>query len=370
MTHRERIQAALAFERPDRLPCHETPWEQTLAAWRKQGLPEGVSLEDYFGFDLSFMYLDVSPRFEQQVLQREGGMITYEDRFGYTIRKPEGISSTMEFLSHRTTGPEIWQEIKPRFRFSAGPNEPARLDDAMYFGHFAPYPSWAEAQVKYDQLRAQERYMLFMCYGPWEATWRHRGMERLLMDVVLDPDWVHDMAATYQELVIATLRHCLSLGLKPDGLLVADDLGSTFAPLMSPKTWRQVFRPPVMRLGEFLAEHQIAFWLHCDGRIHQLLDDLVDCGVRVLNPLEVKAGMDALELRQRYGQRLAFFGNIAATTMSGPLSELEAELRRKVPLARDGGYILHSDHSCPPEVSFERYCWLHQFAHKVFHRSA
>jgi hypothetical protein len=55
--------------------------------------------------------------------------------------------------------------------------------------------------------------------------------------------------------------------------------------------------------------------------------------------------------------------------MSGPLPELEAELRRKVPLARDGGYILHSDHSCPPEVSFERYCWLHQFAHRVFHQS-
>jgi hypothetical protein len=64
MTHRERIQAALQFERPDHLPCHTSPWEDTLAAWREQGLPENVSVEDHFDFDLSFMHLDVSPRFE------------------------------------------------------------------------------------------------------------------------------------------------------------------------------------------------------------------------------------------------------------------------------------------------------------------
>jgi len=366
MTHRERILAALGFQCPDGLPCHESPWEQTLAAWREQGMAAGMSPADYFGFDLDFMYLDVSPRFEQRVLERKDGMITYEDRFGYTIRKPEGISSTMEFLHHKTTDPEAWGAVKPRFEFSADSTTPARLDDLMYFGHFAPYPTWAEAKMKCDHIYAKNRYLLFMCYGPWEATWRHRGMENLLMDVASDPDWVREMAQTYQGLVLATLQHCLRLGIKPDGVLTADDLGSTYGPLISPKTWRQVFKPTVVLLGEFLRANKIAFWLHCDGNINQLLDDFIDCGVQVLNPLESKAGMDAVELRQRYGQRLAFFGNIAASKMSGVLPELEAELRRKIPLARQGGYIMHSDHSCPPDVSFERYCWIHKTAKRIF----
>ena len=96
-THRERIKTALRFERPDRLPCHETPWEQTLAAWREQGLPPDTVAADFFDFVLCFMYLDASPRFEQKILVREAGRITYEDRYGYTIMKPEGISSTMQF---------------------------------------------------------------------------------------------------------------------------------------------------------------------------------------------------------------------------------------------------------------------------------
>ena len=157
MTSRERIQAALAFEAPARLPCHESPWEQTLTRWRQEGLPQNVSLEDYFGFDLSFMSLDVSPRFEQRVLERKDGMITYEDRFGYTVRKPEGVSATLEFLSHKTTDPAAWAQIKSRFQLNADPSGPARLDDAEYFGHFDPYPTWAEAKAKYERVRAEHR---------------------------------------------------------------------------------------------------------------------------------------------------------------------------------------------------------------------
>jgi len=367
--NRSRIKAALAYETPDTLPCHETPWEQTLAAWRTQGLPGDVSLEDHFGFDLSFMFLDTSPRFGQKILKRNGGMITYEDRFGYTLKKAEGISSTIDFVEHRTANKKTWETIKPRFVLSDDRAEPARIDDAMYFGHFAPYPTWSDARGKYERIYGQGRYMLFMVYGPWEATWRHRGMENLLLDTATDPDWVREMADTYQELVINVLERCLDEGMKPDGIFAADDLGMTTAPLISPRSWRRLFKPAVRRLGSFLREKEIDFWMHSDGAIIELIDDLLDCGVRVLNPLEVKAGMDAVALRKRYGKNLSFFGNIDAAKMSGPQSVIGEELERKIPLARDGGFIMHSDHSCPPDVSFERYAWILQRAREIFGRT-
>ena len=76
--------------------------------------------------------------------------------------------------------------------------------------------------------------------------------------------------------------------------------------------------------------------------------------------------MDAVESRRRCGSHLALFGNIDAKKMSRPRDALEAELRRRVPLARAGGYIMHSHHSCPPEVSFD---WVVSGAVRAFKAS-
>ena len=90
----------------------------------------------------------------------------------------------------------------------------------------------------------------------------------------------------------------------------------------------------------------------------KVLDDLVECGLKVMQPLQVNAGLDAPSLRKKYGKKLVLYGNISAVAMEGPLEELDAELKRKIPLWREGGYIYHSDHSVPSDVSFERYRWI------------
>ena len=61
MNSLERVQTALRFERPDRLPANESPWEQTAAAWYEQGIPPGTSLADYFDFDIALFFLSEMP---------------------------------------------------------------------------------------------------------------------------------------------------------------------------------------------------------------------------------------------------------------------------------------------------------------------
>lgn len=366
MTPRDRIRAAVDFEQPDRLPCTESFWEGTIEAWREEGMPADVAAEDYFGLDTCSMSLDASPRCEQRIVDRSQGHITFEDRFGYTARRLEKESGTVHFLNHVNSGRDAWQRIKPQFSLAEDANEPARIDDASYFMHFGAYPSWSEAVEKYRRVRAGDRYLLFYVYGPWEQMWRHRGMENLFVDVASDPDWVHEMAVTYQDLVLAILRRCLELGMKPDGVFAVDDLGSNRGTLMSPVAWRRIFKPQVARLGGFLHEHGIDFWMHSCGNVQAILDDLVECGLQVLDPLQVAAGMDAAAIRQRYGRRLALHGNLSVAGLLGPQSELESELCRKVPLACQGGYIFHSDHSVPPQVRFERYRWAVERAREIF----
>jgi uroporphyrinogen decarboxylase len=81
--------------------------------------------------------------------------------------------------------------------------------------------------------------------------------------------------------------------------------------------------------------------------------ELVEIGLDALNPLEVKAGMDPIALKQKFGDKLVFHGGINAVLWDKP-ELITAEMRRTVPvLKQNGGYIFSSDHSVPPTVSLE-----------------
>jgi uroporphyrinogen decarboxylase len=69
--------------------------------------------------------------------------------------------------------------------------------------------------------------------------------------------------------------------------------------------------------------------------------------------MEVKAGMDPLEMKKRFGGSLVLHGGINAVLWKD-LDAVTAEMERLVPvLKKDGGYIFAADHSIPNDVSFE-----------------
>ena len=62
------------------------------------------------------------------------------------------------------------------------------------------------------------------------------------------------------------------------------------------------------------------------------------------------------DLKPKFGDKLTFFGNISVQGFESGKDAIEAELREKIPIAMEGGgYIYHSDHSIPPEVTLETY---------------
>jgi uroporphyrinogen decarboxylase len=361
MNSRTRVQNILDGQPVDRIPIHDAFWEDTLALWKEQGLGDADPC-DFFEMDFDAMFLDLSGRFEQKLLEQDDRLLTVQDRAGYIVRKFVGKSRSMDFLDHFTKSRDDWESLKKRMVLDPDGSGEARLDDRSYFMHLAPYPTWDEALAKFEHLRRRERFMLFHAYGPWEAAWRHRGMETLLLDVALTPDWVREMTETHVDLMIECLEHCLCLGAKPDGLFLADDFGHTGGLFLSPESWREIFKPSYVRLSEFLHGNSISLWLHSCGDVRMLIPDLIESGVDVLQPLQAAAGMDFTELVEVYDEKLVFFGNISASSMSGPPDVLEKEIREKISLGRDrGGYIYHSDHSVPPEVSFERYQQIMQW---------
>ena len=356
MNSRQRVKASINFEIPDRIACNDNIWPDTLANWRQQGMSENVSIEDYFQYDISSMFIDCSPRYEQKILDKDGVWYVYQDRYGYSAKKKYGKSSSMHFFDHKTKDKNIWQSTRNLWLLDK--QDAARIDKASIFEHFDPYPTWNQAFEQYKQIYATGRYMHFVSYGPWEATWRHCGYESLLVNLALEPEWVKEMADTHIDLLISVIKYCLELGMKPDGFFVVEDIAQSKNLLMSPAIWRSVLKPGLKKLGDFLEEYGIDFWMHCCGNIEPLISELIDCNIKVLNPLQVSAGLDALEIRKKFGKKLALYGNIPVASMSGNLQKLEDEIRTKVSLAKLGGYIYHSDHSISPDIDLEQYRWI------------
>ena len=102
------------------------------------------------------------------------------------------------------------------------------------------------------------------------------------------------------------------------------------------------------------------------GNFNEVVPELIEIGWDCLQPLEVKAGMDVIQLKREYGDKIALMGGIDVRVMAdGTDEELEDEIGKKITIAKEnGGYIYHSDHSVPDNVSFPRYRRVIELVHQ------
>ena len=92
---------------------------------------------------------------------------------------------------------------------------------------------------------------------------------------------------------------------------------------------------------------------------HAIVRNYIDAGIDAYNPLEVKAGMDALDLRCRWGHRMGLCGNSDVRIWErGDREEIRSEVLRKLNAARGGGFIFQSDHSVSSAVSGRTYDYI------------
>ena len=138
-----------------------------------------------------------------------------------------------------------------------------------------------------------------------------------------------------------------------DEIYWPDDMGYKGTSFFSPELYRRHVQPYHRRAVDWAHSKGIYANLHSCGNIMTRVPDLVDIGIDALNPLEVKAGMDALAIKKEFGDRIVLHGGINAVHWSNKDAIVE-EIRTKLPvLKEDGGYIFSSDHSIPNDVSLE-----------------
>lgn len=369
MTGRERVIAAIERTPLDKIPKYDGFWEDALERWKKEGmcLPEpqkilvegeekqiGSPVYTYFDFDITPLYMDISMRFPTGVVADDGVKITVADRCGYTAQKFKGKASSMHFISHMVEDEDDWKKYQDRLTLNL--QDTARVDSESYYLHTKEYPSWEGLQQIFHAFRKLDTFIPVTVYGPWEAAWRHHGYENSLMDLVAEPEMMAEMFGKFTDLTIATVQHMMQIGCKPDAVWLIEDMGGTHTSLFSPKTYKELIFPCHKRLGDYLKANGIYFMMHSCGYIEAFIPDLIEAGLDVLQAIQANTGMHIKDLKPKFGDKLTFWGNISVQKFSEGPDAIEAELREKLPIAMaGGGYIYHSDHSIPPEVSFETY---------------
>jgi uroporphyrinogen decarboxylase len=183
------------------------------------------------------------------------------------------------------------------------------------------------------------------------------GPDRLMMAIVEDPAWVADMAMVDAELCAAIAEAMMARGIEFDAGWVFDDLGYKHRGFMSVPAYRAIFWPAHRRICECFKSRGLPMLLHSCGYVEEYIPLFIEAGFDVLQPLEVKAGMDLVKLKRMWGDRLSFMGGIDVRAMADPdPAVIEREIAEKVSVAKaGGGYVYHSDHSVPDNVSFEQY---------------
>jgi uroporphyrinogen-III decarboxylase len=144
-----------------------------------------------------------------------------------------------------------------------------------------------------------------------------------------------------------------------DGFVIWGDVAYKNGMFFSPHYWREYFKPWVAQMTAYAHANGLPVIYHGCGNVKSIFPDYIEMGVDAYNPLEVKAGMDCVELRRQYGQGMGFCGNSDMQVWeTGDRAAIRREVLRKLNAARGGGYIFQSDHSVSSAVSGETYDYI------------
>jgi uroporphyrinogen-III decarboxylase len=144
-----------------------------------------------------------------------------------------------------------------------------------------------------------------------------------------------------------------------DGMVIWGDVAYVKDLFFSPAVWRRHFKPIVAAIVRECHAHGLPVIYHGCGNVRRIFEDFIEIGVDAYNPLEFKAGLDALELRRLYGHRIALCGNMDVRAWAdGTRDELRRIVLTKLNAAKGGGFIFQSDHSVPSNVSGGNYDYV------------
>lgn len=201
---------------------------------------------------------------------------------------------------------------------------------------------------EHDRYRLVNLGMLF-----FERAWALRGMENILMDFRLHPEFAHELFERLMQLHLDLLERMA--GLPIDAIRFGDDFGGQRGLIMGTPVWREFLKPRLARM--YGRAHELGWdvWIHSCGDNSPIIGDLIEIGVDVFNPFQPEA-QDIYAMKRDWGDRISFEGGIGTQELlprSTPAG-IRAEIARLcAEIGRGGGFILSPTKPIMPDVPTE-----------------
>jgi uroporphyrinogen decarboxylase len=198
-----------------------------------------------------------------------------------------------------------------------------------------------------------DRFRVFSVgFSLYERAWTLRGMENLLMDMVIHQDFVQELFDRIVEYNIAQVGEALKYEI--DALYFGDDWGQQRGLQMGPELWHRFIYPALKKMYGFVKNAGKFVLIHSCGDVDELFDDLIEIGLDCFNPFQPEV-MDVFSLMKHYRGKLTFHGGLSTqkTLPYGSTREVKRETEALLAAGASGGYIFAPAHDIEGDVPLE-----------------
>ena len=381
MSARERYHAVMRFEPGVRTLLWEFAyWIRVVERWYQEGLrrtsyslppglPSGdgvyaealayphrdpsvvcyrdLDVHNLLGFDDGVVRIPLNwrycPPFKETILDEDETTRLMINTSGVKVRVRKESDSLPQYLDWPVHDRASWEQVKEE-RF--GPDIMAR------------FPARWDALV--TTYRDHDYPLGLVMDGFFSIPRELLGVTRQLMMYYDDPQLMHDINEHLANVWLAMLEEVVSK-VDLDFVYVWEDIAFNNGPLISPRLFEEFIIPYYKQVTGFLKEHGIdIIFVDTDGDCRLLIPGFLEGGVTGLYPLEVRAGMDIVELRKQY-PRLLMQGGLDKTKVAEGRRAIDVELEAKLPfMLSRGGYIPFCDHMVPPDVPWDNFLYYRE----------
>jgi len=359
MKHRERVWMALNHETPDRCPLQVSFTPEFAVRLGDDLHIKGIKAHNPHGGGNIY---DLELAIDEDLLLTSVGWANSYYQAGDSYSDEWGISwRSQPYTTPYGTGYYTEMTHHPL------------ADEKAVAGYRAPDPTRPELYEEAARMLRtyQEEYWIVgvTVTTIFETAWALRGYDQMLVDFVTDPDLTETILDIPYHYHLTAAKKLVEMGV--DMIWIGDDVGMQTGMLISPRTWRRFFKP---RMASFIAElksinPQVKVAYHSDGDISAIIPDLIEIKLDVLNPIQ-PACMDPAVLKQKYGDRLCFWGSMDEqyTLPFGSPEAVRAEvLTRLNTLGKNGGLILGPTHHVQLDTPMENFWAMVNTIHSEYY---
>lgn len=275
--------------------------------------------------------------FTPRIIEETKEYIIKIDEYGRTTKLCKGVATIPLPLDYPVKDMDSWLKIKHFFEFY-----PERIN-------------WDKVE---SAKKAQQEGSLVVASipGGFDLPRQLMGEEEACLCYYEQPELMQDILETIGNTAFQVLDR-ISDHIVIDQLSVHEDMAGKSGPLVGPNQIQTFIKPYYRKIWDMLqSKGTKIFSQDSDGDMNPVIDAFLDCGVTVMYPMEPAAGMDVVELRKKYGNRLALKGGIDKHVLRQSKEDIRKELEYKMqPLMQQGGMVFGLDHRIPNGTPLENY---------------